>query len=140
MKNEDKVKSTAAIMNSKEFKNLVDGAMNDVNVMEKNLIDAGMNPADARLKIQQIYFRNLKTFSEPETAAISILAELKTRIDLDRVINPEQDLVSDKYVNLLDQMRKTIDLVRKTKDKKIVHEVQKLDDGSMNFKFIDIEE
>ena len=133
-------KTTGTIMNSKEFKGLVDNALSDMDVMETALVNGGLEKSEARLKVQQIYFKNLKTFSDPTNAAIAIMAELKTRIDLDRVLNPEESLVSDKYVELLDQMRKTVDLVRKTQSMNITHKIQSADDKTMNFSFIDVEE
>lgn len=136
-----KKKSGQAIAISKEYKQLVDNAMREMDVMEKNLVKAGLDKEEAKLRVQQIYFNNLQTFSEPENAAIALLAELKTRIDIDRIKNPEDDLLSERYLKLTEEMRKTIDLVRKTKPATISHRVQSVDDRSMKFgEFIDVED
>jgi len=125
----------------KNFNSLVNSAMHEMDVMTRNLAKGGMNEADARLKVQQLYFKNLQTFSDPVTGSIALMAELKTRIDLDRLTNPDADLVSDKTLKLFEEMRKTTKLVLDAKGKVVRHDVGKLDDAYMqNTKFIDVDD
>lgn len=126
--------------NSKEFNQLVDNSIREMEAMTQALVNSGENYIDAKLRVQQIYLHNLETMSHPATASIALLAELKTRIDIDRVINPEKEILSDRYIELLDQMRKTINLVHTTQKAAPQFKEIQTDDASMKFpKFIDIE-
>lgn len=120
----------------------VDKALSDISNMGDVLSRAkeDMTPEEARLEVHQLYARNLRQFADPVAGAVGLLAELKTRADLDRVINPEQEFLSDKYLKVLDEMRKTLTLVEKFGKKEYSVTVQKLDDEHMVApKFIDVD-
>jgi hypothetical protein len=118
----------------------VDAAMHDIAAMTAALTKAGLSEEQARLKVQQIYFHNLQTFSDPLAASIALLAELKTRIDLDRVINPQSSLINGQYLDLNEEMRKTIKLVLEAQQKGVAFKVQVDNDKAMKFPaFIDVE-
>lgn len=69
------------------------------------------------------------------------LGELATRIELDRILNPEQDLVSEKYQQLLELQMKAIMTLNKVGDKTITHKVALEDDREMRAPmFIDVKE
>ena len=131
-------KNIPAILNSPEYKNLVDEAINTINSAKFAMETSGYSTEDAEMFIKQRYLQNLQTFSDPVNGAIALLADLKTRIDVDSKLNPSPELVDDKYLKLLDEMRKTLKLVNDMKNKVIKHQVQVLDDNIMSFDdFID---
>jgi hypothetical protein len=125
--------------NSAEMRALVNESLADMDAMQATLEASGMNPVDAELAIKQAYFKNLKMAGDPATMMQKSLAELATRIELDRVINPETDLVSDKYRELLDLQMKAIKTLHSI-DKQSSANIHKHDDGQMKFAdFIDVE-
>jgi hypothetical protein len=68
------------------------------------------------------------------------LAELQTRIELDRMMNPEEDLVSEKYVDLLDTQMRALKTLSSIEGKTVNHKVQVQDDKEMRFQdFIDVD-
>lgn len=108
--------------------------------MEKALTDAGVNEADAKLKVQQLYFKNLELAGTPVAMMQKTLAELATRIELDRIVNPGQDLVDDKYTDLVDLQIKALKTLHSMGDKTITQNVTIRDDREMRApKFIDVE-
>ena len=134
-------KTISEVRSSKELTELTNHALEEMNNMTRTLTETGVSEAEAKLRVQQLYFRNLEMAGQPVAMTQQLLAELMTRIQVDRTINPEKDLLSDKYMELLDQMRKTITLLSKTQDKTVTHNVNVMDDRSMVMpKFIDVDE
>lgn len=136
----EKKKPLDVIMNSKAYKSLVNEAINTINSAQFAMTAAGYSTDDAEMFVKQRYLQNLQTFSDPVNGAIALLADLKTRIDVDSKINPDPELVGDKYLKLLEEMRKTLKLVSDMKNKVVHHKVQVIDDNIMTFDdFIDVE-
>jgi len=140
-KDEPKVNimKTQAMINDKKYRQLVNDSISEMDNMANALEVTGMNKADAELMVKQLYFKNLKMAGEPAAMMQRTMAELATRIELDRKINPEADLVSDKYQKLLDLQMKALK-TQASLDKKFNVQIQQADDKVMNFAFIDVED
>jgi len=133
-------KNIPQILKSDEYKSLINEAINTINTTRNKLIESGYSYDDADLFVKQRYMHNLQTFSDPVNGAIALLADLKTRIDIDAQINPDPELIGSKYLRLLEEMRKTLKLVNEMKQKVVTHRVQFADDNILNFdNFIDAE-
>lgn len=132
-------KSNIQLANDKELKKIVNESIEEMDRMKLSLTSTGMNEADAELTVKQAYFKNLKMAGQPAVMMQKTMAELSTRIELDRIINPEQDLVSDKYQQLIELQMKALK-TQASLEKKVTLNVQNADDRSMNFDFIDVEE
>jgi len=133
------VNKTLAVLNDPKYKEIVDQSMAEMDAMALALTDAGKSPEEAKLIIQQEYFKNLKMASEPAVMMQKTMAELATRISIDRVMNPESDLVSEKYQKLVDLQIRALK-AQASLDKKISLSVQGYDDKSVSFEFIDVED
>ena len=128
------------LQSSPELAKLVDDSINDMEAQVSGLKAAGMSEEEARKFIQQRYFQNLSTFSDPYAASVSLMADLKTRIDAKRHLEPGA-LIDDEYLELLEELRKTVKLVSDTKGKTVNHAVNVKDDREMKFtEFIDVED
>lgn len=134
-----KAKTNIQLTNSKELKQLVNDSMAEMDRLQSALEDAGHNEADAQLLVKQMYFKNLKMAGEPVAMMQKTMAELATRIEVDRIVNPEQDLVSEKYQKLLELQMKALK-TQASLEKKITIDVQNSDDRTMSFDFIDVED
>lgn len=133
-------KAVPQILKSDKYKSLINEAINTINTTRNKLMESGYSYDDADLFVKQRYVHNLQTFSDPVNGAIALLADLKTRIDIDAQINPDPELVGSKYLRLLEEMRKTLKLVNEMKQKIVTHRVQFIDDNVLDFdNFIDAE-
>jgi len=126
---------------------MVDSTINEMGAHQRALTETGMSAEEAKLIVEQIHLRNMEQMSDPAHAAVNLLAELKTRIDIDRATqistneDGSVDLLSPKYVKLLEEMRKTIDLVSKTQGRTLTVRTQSENDAEMRFtQFIDVED
>jgi hypothetical protein len=134
------IANTRSTIHGKEMRELVNQSLQEMDAMTNALARAGENPVDAKLKVQQLYFKNLKLAGTPVAMMQKTLAELQTRIELDRMMNPEEDLVSDKYVDLLDTQMRALKTVAQLEGKTTTHKVQIQDDKEMKFTdFIDVD-
>lgn len=133
-------KGAIKTMNSAEMRALVDQSMSEMDNMTHALVHAGENPVDAKLKVQQLYFKNLKMAGDPAAMMQKTMAEMSTRIELDRIINPDtEDLVSEKYKDLVELQMKAIKTLNSLAPS-VTHNINIKDDNSMKFaKFIDVE-
>ncbi len=133
------VNKTMAVLNNPKYKEIVDQSIAEMDAMALALTKAGKSPKEARLIIEQEYFKNLKMAGEPAAMMQKTMAELATRISLDRIMNPEADLVSEKYQKLVDLQIKALK-AQASLDKKISLNVQGYDDKAVSFEFIDVED
>jgi hypothetical protein len=133
-------KTALKTVHSKEMRALVNSSLAEMDAMTAALTDAGVSKEEAELKVQQLYFKNLKMSGEPAAMMQKSLAELATRIELDRIINPDADLVSDKAITLIETQMKAIKMLHSmNKVSNVV--VHRADDRDMKFTtFIDVEE
>lgn len=140
MSKRENVVATQRLVNDKDYKKLVNDSISEMDTMQQALTNAGINGADARLMVQQAYLRNLKMAGTPGAMMQKTLGELATRIELDRMINPEADLVSEKYQDLVELQMKAIKTLSSL-EKNITVTVQNKDDGFMGgMPFIDVED
>lgn len=133
------VNKTLAVLNDPKYKEIVDQSIAEMDSMAFALSNAGKSPEEARLIIEQEYFKNLKMAGEPAAMMQKTMAELATRISIDRIMNPEADLVSEKYQKLVDLQIKALK-AQASLDKKISLNVQGYDDKAVSFEFIDVED
>lgn len=120
------------VQNSKEFKMLVDQSMQEMDEMTSLAVKAGMEPELAKTKVQALYLRNLQMSDDLVTTAKKNVAELMTRIQLDRVVNPDEELVSDKYIKLFKLQNEALKLIKDMEPKTIRQHVQ-IEDDKMVF-------
>lgn len=134
-------KSKNEIMNNPEFKKAIRGALTDIDAYSSQLQGVtGLSEEEAKRKIAQSFYQNMKWAQEPEQAAKYLLAKTMTYQSLQEQMNPEaaiQDI--DTQIKLLDQVRKTVKLVGDMQPKQININSQKADD-EVEIDFIDIEE
>jgi len=133
------INKTLAVLNDPKYKQIVDQSIAEMDAMTLALTNAGKSPEEARLIIEQEYFKNLKLAGEPAAMMQKTMAELATRISIDRVMNPEADLVSEKYQKLVELQIKALK-AQASLDKKISLNVQGYDDKAVSFDFIDVED
>ena len=115
--------------------------LNDIESNVRQAIAAGMSAEEAELWARQKYFENLQLFGEPVAAAQHLMADLKTRIDLDRQLNVREDPVDKKTLQLFEEMRKTIKLMNDTQPRQVNMQITDKDDTEMAFStFIDVGE
>lgn len=127
-----KQSSVVKIENSAEYKQLVEQSIREVEEMTNLAIKSGMDAEKAREKIASIYLRNLQQTDDIVSLAKKNVAELMTRIQLDRAINVDEELVSDKYIKLFKLQNETLQLISRMEPRKLEHAVQ-LDDDKMIF-------
>lgn len=135
----ENIKSTMKLVNDPKYKALVDQSIAEADSMIQVLSNSGKSPEEAQLLVQQAYFKNLKLAGDPAAMMQKTMGELATRIELDRILNPESDLVSEKYQTLVDLQIKAIK-AQAALNKSSTILVQKSDDSMMNFDFIDVED
>lgn len=129
-------KSLVRIENSAEFQKLVNDSMAEMEQMTNLAIKSGLEPQKAREKVASIYLHNLQQSDDIVGLAKKNVAELMTRIQLDRAINPEEELVSKKYVQLFKLQNDALKLISSMEPRQVNHKVQ-VDDDKMVF---DVEE
>lgn len=120
--------SITKIENSEEFRNLVNQSITEMENMIQVAEDAGMDPETAKNKVASMYVRNLQQTDELASLAKKNIAELMTRIQLDRALNREEDLVSDKYIQLFRLQNEALRLLKSLEPKSVKHMVQVQDD------------
>lgn len=133
------IKNTMQLMNDPKYKALVDQSIAEADSMVLALQNSGKSPEEAELLVQQAYFKNLKLAGDPAAMMQKTMGELATRIELDRIMNPESDLVSEKYQTLVDLQIKAIK-AQAALNKSSTVLIQKTDDSMMNFDFVDVED
>lgn len=133
-------KSANEIMNDPEFKKAIRGALTDIDTYSAQLQGVtGMSSEEAKRKIAQTFYQNMKWAQEPEQAAKYLLAKTMTYQALQEQINPEAAIMDvDTQIKLLDQVRKTVKLVSDMKPKQISINTQQADDDLV-ISFIDVE-
>lgn len=133
--------SKSELLNDLEFKKAIKGALQDIDTYANQLqgID-GLSGDEAKMKIAQLFYKNMKWADEPVQAAKYLLAKTMTFQELQEIINPEGAIRDiDTQIKLLDQSRKTIKLVNDMKPKEVNVNMQGKDDA-MPIQFIDIDE
>ena len=134
------VPSNNEIMNDPEFKKAIRGALGDIDTYAKQLQGVnGLSEEEAKRKIAQTFYQNMKWAQEPEQAAKYLLAKTMTFQALQEQINPEAAIMDvDTQIKLLDQVRKTVKLVSDMKPKQININTQ-MKDEELELSFIDID-
>ena len=134
------VPSNNEIMNDPEFKKAIRGALGDIDTYARQLQGVnGLSEEEAKRKIAQTFYQNMKWAQEPEQAAKYLLAKTMTFQALQEQINPEAAIMDvDTQIKLLDQVRKTVKLVSDMKPKQININTQMKDD-EVQLSFIDID-
>lgn len=133
-----KAKKDVAILNSSEMKKLVEDSITDMNHLTRiveNQLDVATDE-EARKYVQSIYLRNLKSTDEPVAVAKRLLAEGLTRMELQKQIEPEKELVGKEFTR---NVKLTADLLKLVKDmqpREVNHFVQ-VDDDKMVFDIVD---
>jgi len=127
-----KQKTAVVVENSAEFKKMVDESIAEMDTLTQVALKAGMDPAKAKEKVASIYLRNMQQADDVVACAKKNVAELMTRIQLDRAINPDTELVGDKYVKLFKLQNEALKLIKDLEPKQINHRVQ-VDDDKMVF-------
>ena len=129
----EKDNTIVRIQNEDEYKLLVNQTIAEMDDLTEIAISSGMDAAHAKEKVAAIYLRNLQMSDDIVTTAKKNVAELMTRIQLDRAINKETELVSDKYIKLFKLQNETLKLIQDMEPKKMSHKVQ-TDDDKVIFK------
>ena len=129
-------KNDLQIAGSEEMAQLVEQSLSDMREYEK-MLEAADSPEEAKLRIKQMYFNNLKQSGEPLALSQRVLADLLTRMDVDRITGKEVDPLSDRYLKVLDQINKNIKLVKDMEPKKI--DVRTTVANNANLKIVDAE-
>lgn len=132
MPRKKQTKTIIKIENSEEFKQLVNSSVEEVNALTALAEKSGIDSAEAKSRVASIYLRNLQQSDDIVATAKKNVAELMTRIQLDRAINPEEELVSDKYLKLFKMQNEALKLIASMEPKTIKHSVQ-VDDDKMVF-------
>lgn len=112
------------IENSPEYQKMVNQSLDEMNGLAKVMEKSGISKDEAEKKVAAIYLRNLQKSDDLVACAQKNIAELMTRIELDRAINPEEELVSKKYIQLFKLQNESLKLVQSMKPKQINHSVQ----------------
>ena len=127
------------LVNDPTYNALVEQSLSEMDNMIFALEQSGKNPEEARVMVQQLYFKNLKLAGDPAAMAQKMIGEYATRIELSRIMNPEQDLVSEDSQKLFELMLKAMKTQASlNKGSSIL--IQKSDDSMMAFDFIDVED
>lgn len=134
-------KSQSEVLNSEEFKQAVRGAMGDIEAYSGQLQGAlGLSEEEAKRKIAQAYYQNIKWAQDPVAAAQHLLAKQMTYMSVMEQIDPEAAIRDiDTQIKLMDSVRKNIKLVGDMRPKEVNVKMQGKDDA-MPLKFIDIED
>lgn len=125
-------KTTVQTVNSPEFKTLVDQSIAEMDSMTKILEQSGVSSEEAKAKVASIYMNNLKMADNVVTCAKKNVAELMTRIQLERTINPDTELVSDKYIKLFKLQNEALKLIKDLEPTGATFKAQ-VDDDKMVF-------
>lgn len=129
-------KSVAVVEGSAEFKKLVDDSIAEMDAVTQVALKAGMDPEKAKEKIASMYLKNLQQADDTVACAKKNVGELMTRIQLDRAINPDEELVSKKYIQLFKLQNEALKLIKDLEPKQVNHKVQ-VDDDKMVFDITD---
>lgn len=134
--------TTNQLINSPEFKKAVGGAMKEIDAHSAIIREAqGLSEEEAKKKIAQMYYANMKWTQDPVQAAQHLLAQAMMGQQIKMELDPNSLLDTDEWTKILDAVRKTIKLVGDMQGKTVTHKVQGLDDeGLQGLKFIDVEE
>lgn len=112
----------------------------DVQALAQQAQNTGMSRQEAELWAYQTHFNNLRMFGQPIAAAQHLMADLKSRIDLDRMMNPDAAPLDKQTLKLFEEMRKTIKLMSDVSPKQLDIRTTNLDDDQIKFgEFIDID-
>lgn len=124
-------KKDMTVAESKEMQRLVDETLKETHKYQ-DMIQNAESEEEMRLRIKQIYFNNLKAAGEPLALSQKIMADLLTRMEVDRINGNDQTPLDERYFKLLDEMRKTLKVVKEMEGKTVVqHNVQTLNDESL---------
>ena len=129
--NRSTAKSKTSLMADPKFKDAVRGAMGDIDAYAQMLqgTDTSLTADDARKKITQLMYNNMKWMDEPVQAAKYQLAKTMTYQQTMEIIDPEAALLDiEMQLKLQDSMRKTIKLVHDMKPKEINVNMKTRDD------------
>lgn len=125
-------KSIAKLQGEEQFKKLVEESLKEMDQLTTIAVNAGLNPEKAKEKIASIYVRNLQQTDDLMALAKKNIAELMTRIELEKMVNPDTELLGDKYVKLFKLQNEALQLLHKLEGKVVTHKVQ-VDDDKMVF-------
>jgi hypothetical protein len=133
-----------ALMTDPKFKAAVKGAFGDIDAYSQMLQggDDDLSADDARKKITQMMYNNMKWMDDPVQAAKYQLAKALTYQQTMEMIDPERALLDiDMQLKLTDSMRKSIKLINDMKPKEINVNMKKMDDkeGFPNPDYIEAE-
>jgi hypothetical protein len=129
-------KNDLQVAQSKEMQELVEQSLSDMRQYEA-MLEKADDPDEAKLRIKQMYFSNLKQAGQPLALSQRVLADLLTRMDVHRVMGKDIDPLSDEYLKVLDQINKNIKLVKDMEVKSVNVNVSKVNDSNM--KIVDAE-
>lgn len=121
-------------MKDPKFATAVKGAFADIDAYSKMMMatDPDMTAEEAKQKITQTMYNNMKWMEDPVQAAKYQLAKTMTYQQTMEMIDPEQALMDiDIQLKLQDSMRKTIKLVNDMKPKELTIHTKGRDDGEI---------
>ncbi len=130
--------SVIRVQASDEYRQLVNDTIEEMDELTNLAVRSGMDPAKAKEKIASIYIHNLQMTDDLVLTAKKNVAELMTRIQLDRALNKEDELVSDKYIKLFKLQNETLKLIKDMEPKKITQKMQ-FDDDKLIFRIKEVE-
>lgn len=130
--------SIVRVQASPEYRQLVNQTIEEMDELTKLAIKSGLPPEQAKEKIAAMYIQNLQMSDDIILTAKKNVAELMTRIQLDRALNPDEELVSEKYIKLFKLQNETLKLIKDMEPKKITNKMQ-IDDDKLIFKIRDVE-
>lgn len=135
-KNKNTISSDSAVVNSDDMRKLVDTTLQDMKKYDELLKDA-TDPVEARLRIKQMYFNNLKAAGEPVALSQRLVADMLTRLDVARVIGSDTDPLSNNYFRTIEALRQMLKTQSELEGKKVNVVVSKKNDA--DFKIVDAE-
>ena len=124
-------KNNMKIANSQEMQELVSESLKDIEHYSEMLAKAD-NPEEAKLRIKQLYFHNLKQAGQPLALSQKVLADLLTRVEVNRILGNDIDPLGRDYLKVLEEVRKTLKLVKDIEGKTVNIKVEKINDSTMN--------
>ena len=130
MKRKKVEKAGLTVANGKEMNALVEESLKDLEHYSTMLKDAD-NKEEQILRIKQLYFHNLKQSGNPLALSQKVLADLLTRVEVNKILGKDVDPLSRDYLRVLEEVRKTLKLVKEIEGKSINVRVQRLDDSNM---------